>query len=65
MSYKNFTRKVEKLKQGKFISTKKVAGGGGNTTIITYSEKKLTDFQHWTLDKCSREVYKVFFNFNY
>jgi cell division control protein 6 len=43
MSYKNFTRKVEKLKVGKFISTQKVTGEGGNTTILDYS-KKLTEF---------------------
>lgn len=43
MSYKNFTRKVEKLKKGKFISAKKVTGEGGNTTILDYS-KKLTEF---------------------
>ena len=45
ISYKTFTRKVDKLKEGRFISTKKVTDGGGLTTLISYgSEKKLTEF---------------------
>jgi len=40
-SYKTFQRKIEKLSENKFISTKKQTGKGGNTTIV---EKKLTDF---------------------
>jgi len=46
LSYKSFTRKIDKLKDGKFISTKQNAiEGGGITTIISYgSEKKLTEF---------------------
>jgi cell division control protein 6 len=45
LSYKSFTRKIEKLKEGKFISTKQDSTGGGVTTIISYgSEKKLTEF---------------------
>jgi archaeal cell division control protein 6 len=40
-SYKTFQRKIEKLSENKFISTKKQTGAGGNTTIV---EKKLTDF---------------------
>ncbi|MBR9682943.1 AAA family ATPase [Candidatus Woesearchaeota archaeon] len=46
VSYKTFTRKIDKLKDGRFISTKQdKLEGGGITTIITYgSEKKLTEF---------------------
>lgn len=45
LSYKSFTRKIDKLKEGKFISTKQDSTGGGVTTIISYgSEKKLTEF---------------------
>jgi len=45
MSYKNFTRKIEKLEQGKFISTEKITNKDGNTTLIhLYTEKKLTDY---------------------
>jgi archaeal cell division control protein 6 len=40
-TYKTFQRKIGELDQNKFISTKKVTGNGGNTTIV---EKKLTDF---------------------
>ncbi|MBU0471969.1 MAG: hypothetical protein KKF65_05050, partial [Nanoarchaeota archaeon] len=40
-SYKTFQRKIEKLSDNKFISTKKQTGAGGNTTIV---EKKLTEF---------------------
>ncbi len=46
MSYKNFTRKVEKLEKAKFVATQKIVGGKeGSTTIVhVYGEKKLTDF---------------------
>lgn len=45
LSYKSFTRKIDKLKEGRFVSTKQDRTGGGNTTIISYgSEKKLTEF---------------------
>ncbi len=45
LSYKSFTRKIDKLKDGRFVSTKQDRSGGGMTTIISYgSEKKLTDF---------------------
>jgi len=45
MSYKSFQRRVMKLKDGKFISTEKVSGKEGNTTLINYSaNKKLTEF---------------------
>ena len=45
MSYRNFTRKIEKLEQGKFILTEKLLNKDGNTTLIhIYSEKKLTDY---------------------
>jgi|FLOH01.1.fsa_nt_gi archaeal cell division control protein 6 len=40
-SYKTFQRKIEKLSENKFISTKKQTGAGGNTTIV---EKKLTEY---------------------
>ncbi len=45
MSYKSFQRRINKLKEGRFISTEKVSGKDGNTTIVSYSTtKKLTDF---------------------
>jgi len=45
MSYKSFQRRVSKLKEARFISTEKVVGKEGNTTLVYYSaEKKLTDF---------------------
>lgn len=43
LSYKSFRRKIEKLDEGKFISTEKVSGKEGNSTII-HTDKKLTDF---------------------
>jgi len=43
MSYKSFSRKVEKLQKGRFVSTEKNKGDGGNTTIVNF-EKKLTEF---------------------
>lgn len=39
--YKTFQRKIAKLEEGSYISTKKSTGSGGNTTIV---EKKLNDF---------------------
>ncbi|MFC1697422.1 Cdc6/Cdc18 family protein [Nanoarchaeota archaeon] len=44
--YKTFQRKIAKLEENNFISTKKIVGGiDGNTTIVYYSEtKKLSDF---------------------
>ena len=45
MSYKSFQRRIVKLDEARFISTEKVSGKEGNSTIITYSsEKKLTEF---------------------
>ncbi len=45
MSYKSFQRRIVKLQEGKFISTEKVSGKDGNTTIVNLSEeKKLTEF---------------------
>ncbi|MFH1682969.1 MAG: AAA family ATPase [Candidatus Woesearchaeota archaeon] len=45
LSYKSFARKIDKLKEGKFISTKRDNSGAGMTTIIDYgAEKKLTEF---------------------
>ena len=43
--YKTFQRKIKKLSDNKFISTKKISGGAeGSTTIINPENKKLTDF---------------------
>lgn len=43
--YKTFQRKIRKLEENKFISTSKVIGGTeGTTTIVSYQEKKLTDY---------------------
>ncbi|MBI4980408.1 AAA family ATPase [Candidatus Woesearchaeota archaeon] len=45
ISYKSFQRRIIKLQEGKFISTEKVSGKEGNTTIVNLSnEKKLTEF---------------------
>jgi archaeal cell division control protein 6 len=43
--YKTFQRKIKKLEENKFISASKVIGGTeGTTTIVSYQEKKLTDY---------------------
>jgi len=44
--YKTFQRKINKLEEDKFITTRKIEGGKeGKTTIISYGkEKKLTEF---------------------
>ncbi len=45
MSYKSFQRRILKLEEAKFISTDKVQGKEGNTTIVHYAaERKLTEF---------------------
>jgi cell division control protein 6 len=46
-TYKTFTRKVERLNDGKFVSTKKIIGGKeGTTTIVSYQKSKtLSDFK--------------------
>ena len=45
MSYKSFQRRILKLNEARFISTEKVSGKDGNTTVVHYSsEKKLTEF---------------------
>ncbi|MDP3733801.1 MAG: AAA family ATPase [Nanoarchaeota archaeon] len=45
LSYKSFQRRITKLDEGRFISTEKVLGKDGNTTIIHHSgHKKLTEF---------------------
>ncbi len=45
MSYKSFHRRIGKLNEGKFLSTEKVSGKEGNTTLVHYSSvKKLTDY---------------------
>ena len=43
--YKTFQRKISKLSDGKYISTKQVIGKDGNTTIVSYAANaKLDDF---------------------
>ena len=45
MSYKSFQRRVTKLKEARFISTEKVSGREGNTTLVHYAaDKKLTEY---------------------
>ncbi len=44
-SYKTFQRRINKLEESKFISTEKISGKEGNTTLIYYSaNKKLCEF---------------------
>ena len=41
----NLNSEIKKLEENKFISTSKVMGGNeGSTTIVSYQEKKLTDY---------------------
>jgi len=45
MSYKSFQRRIAKLHESRFISTDKISGKDGNSTILTYnSNKKLTEY---------------------
>ncbi len=45
LSYKSFHRRITKLSEGRFISTEKVSGKDGHTTIVNCTaEKKLTEF---------------------
>jgi len=45
LSYRSFKRKIDKLKEGRFVSTKEDRTGGGMTTRVSYgTEKRLTDF---------------------
>lgn len=45
LSYKSFQRRILKLEEGKFISTEKLSGKEGNTTIIhNVPNRKLTEF---------------------
>ena len=45
MSYKSFQRRILKLSEARFISTEKVSGKEGNTTLVNYNaNKKLTEF---------------------
>jgi len=45
LSYKSFSRRILKLDEGKYISTERISGKEGNSTLITYtSTKKLTEF---------------------
>ncbi len=45
-SYKTFQRKIQKLSENKFVTTKKLTGGiDGSTTIVNYLRtKKITDY---------------------
>ena len=43
LSYKSFQRRISKLDEGRFISTKKISGSEGNSTVV-HSNKKLTEF---------------------
>ncbi len=44
-SYKTFQRKIEKLGRNSFIQLEKTAGGKeGNTTIISYAQRKLNEY---------------------
>jgi hypothetical protein len=45
LSYKSFQRRILKLQEGRFISTEKLSGKEGNTTVISISaDKKLSEF---------------------
>ena len=45
LSYKSFQRRVLKLSEARFISTEKLSGKDGNTTILNYAaDKKLIEF---------------------
>ena len=46
LSYKAFTRHIDKLEKGHFIKVEKLQGYGGSTKIITFKEKekKLSEF---------------------
>ena len=45
ISYKSFQRRITKLQEGRFISTEKLSGKEGNTTLVSYAaDKKLTEF---------------------
>ncbi len=43
MSYKSFHRRMMKLEENRFISTEKISGKEGNSTLVHYA-KKLTEF---------------------
>ena len=45
VSYKSFKRRINKLEEGRFITTEKVSGREGNTTIVHHStNKRLTEY---------------------
>ena len=45
MSYKSFQRRINKLKEGKFVNTEKSVSGEGNSTILHYdADRKLTEY---------------------
>lgn len=44
-SYKTFSRKMQTLAYGGFVSLKKIGGAGGNSTIVSHQQiKKLSEF---------------------
>lgn len=43
MSYKSFKRRINKLEEGRFISTEKISGEGGNSTIINHSGNRILE----------------------
>jgi archaeal cell division control protein 6 len=45
MSYRSFQRRIVKLREGRFISTEKITGKEGHSTVLFYaSDKKLTEY---------------------
>lgn len=45
LSYKSFQRRIAKLSEARFITTEKISGKEGNTTMVHYSaHKKLTEY---------------------
>lgn len=45
LSYKSFQRRILKLQEGRFISTEKISGKEGNSTLVNISaDKKLSEF---------------------
>lgn len=45
LGYKTFTRKMQTLAYGGFVSLKKIGGAGGNSTIVYHQQiKKLSEF---------------------
>jgi archaeal cell division control protein 6 len=45
MIYKSFQRRIRKLEEDRFITAEKITGGNeGKTTIISFGQKRLTEF---------------------